>query len=224
MSAALLVVLAVTAGANVPAAGPTGDDGNLALREDRVVARRLLERLESRQAAATDIVARFVQSYRSGLMGREVVESGRVTIKRPGRMRWEYQKPEKKLFVSDGHTFYFYVPEDKQVIVQEQDEKRSLAGRLLTGEGGLLGEFDATLDEPLEEGVYRVRLVPRHEDADLERAFVDVEPTGRLRGVEIEDVQGNRTHFQFEDIRENTGASDRLFHFEVPPGVEVIQG
>jgi outer membrane lipoprotein carrier protein len=215
MSAALLVVLAVAAGANVPAAGST-DDG--------VVARRLLERLESRQAAATDIVARFVQSYRSGLMGREVVESGRVTIKRPGRMRWEYQKPEKKLFVSDGHTFYFYVPEDKQVIVQEQDNKRSLAGRLLTGAGGLLDEFEATLDEPLEEGVYRVRLVPRHEDADLERAFVDVEPTGRLRGVEIEDVQGNTTHFQFEDIREDTGASDRLFHFEVPPGVEVIQG
>jgi outer membrane lipoprotein carrier protein len=207
----LALVLAASAG------GPGSED-------DAAFARRLIERLEVRQAAARDVVARFVQSYRSGMLGREVVESGKVTIKRPGRMRWEYQEPEKKLFVSDGRTFYFYVPEDRQVIVQEQDDQRSLAGRLLTGQGGLLDEFDVALDEPLEEGVFRVRLTPRKPGAEIERGFVDLEPAGRLRGVLIEDVQGNRTRFSFEDVQENTGVPDRLFHFEIPPGVEVIQG
>jgi outer membrane lipoprotein carrier protein len=139
-------------------------------------------------------------------------------------MRWEYQEPEKKLFVSDGKTFYFYVPEDRQVIVQEQDPQRSLAARLLSGGQGLLEEFEASLDEPLEDGVLRVRLVPRHPDAELERAFIDVEPSGVIRSILLEDVQGNRTRFRFEDIRENTGLSDRLFRFQVPSGVEVIQG
>ena len=158
------------------------------------------------------------------MLGREVVERGVVSIKRPGRMRWEYKDPEAKLFVSDGRTFYFYVPADRQVVVSEQDAERSLAGRLLSGRGGLLEEFDASLEEPLEEGVLRVKLVPRREQPDVERAFLDVEPSGRIRSILLEDVQGNRTRFRFEGVRENTGLPDKLFRFEVPAGVEVIRG
>jgi outer membrane lipoprotein carrier protein len=139
-------------------------------------------------------------------------------------MRWEYKDPEPKLFVSDGRTFYFYVPADRQVIVAEQDVERSLAGRLLSGRGGLLDEFEASLDEPPEEGVVRLKLVPRRAQAEVERAFVDAEPTGRVRAILIEDAQGNRTRFRFEAVRENTGLGDRLFRFEVPSGVEVIRG
>jgi outer membrane lipoprotein carrier protein len=214
MSLVPLLVLLLAAGANAPA-GAAGDDA---------IARHLVERLEQVNARAPGLVARFVQSYRSGLLGRAVVEKGRVSVKRPGRMRWEYESPERKLFISDGKTFYFYVPEDHQVIIQEQDDERSLAARLLGGEGGLLEEFTATLDEPDEEGVLRVRLVPRRADADLARAFVDVEPSGRLRSVLVEDVQGGRTSFRFEDLREKAGLPDALFRFEIPSGVEVIHG
>lgn len=191
---------------------------------DADLARGLLRRVEERHAATADLVARFSQSYRSGLLGREVVERGVVSVKRPGRMRWEYKHPEPKLFVSDGRTFYFYVPADKQVIVAKQDDERSLAGRLLSGKGGLLDEFEPTLEEPLEEGVLRLKLTPRRQQPDVERAFVDVEPSGRIRSILLEDMQGNRTRFRFENVRENTGLPDRLFRFEVPPGVEVIHG
>ena len=169
-------------------------------------------------------MARFSQSYRSGLIGREITERGVVQIKAPGRMRWEYKDPESKLFVTDGRSFYFYVPADRQVVVSEQDARHSLAARLLSGKGGLLDEFEASLDEPLEEGVLRLRLVPRQPQADLERAVVDVEPRGRIRGILLEDLQGNRTRFRFENVRENTGLQDHLFRFDVPKGVEVIRG
>ena len=191
---------------------------------DEAAAASLLRRVEDRHARTADLVARFSQSYRSGMLGREVVERGTVSIKRPGRMRWDYEDPEKKTFVSDGKTFYFYVPADKQVIVSEQDEQRSLAGRLLSGRGGLTGEFAASIEAPLEEGVVRLKLVPRREQADVERAFVDIEPSGRVRSLQLEDAQGNRTRFRFEKVRENTGLKDELFRFEVPPGVEVIRG
>lgn len=215
-SLVLPVVLAVA-----QAAAPVAPAGAAA---DARLARSVLRRVEERHARTSDLVARFSQSYRSGLLGREVVEHGLVSIKRPGRMRWEYKDPEPKLFVSDGRTFYFYVPADKQVIVSEQDEQRSLAARLLSGRGGLADEFDASMDEPLEEGVLRVRLVPRHEQPDVQRAFVDVEPSGRIRSILLEDVQGNRTRFRFESVRENTGVKDDQFRFTVPPGVEVIRG
>jgi outer membrane lipoprotein carrier protein len=216
MRAALFVtVLAVLAPA--PPASPGTDS-------DAELARGLVRKVEEHHARTADLVARFTQSYRSGMLKREVVERGVVSVKRPGRMRWEYKDPEAKLFVSDGKTFYFYVPADRQVVVSEQDAERSLAGRLLSGRGGLLEEFDASLDEPLEEGVLRVRLVPRRAQPDVERAFVDVEPTGRVRSILLQDVQGNRTRFRFESVRENTGLPDKLFRFEVPAGVEVIHG
>ncbi len=187
-------------------------------------ARGLVRAIEQHHARTTDMVARFTQSYRSGMLGREIVERGTVSIKRPSRMRWEYKDPEPKLFVSDGRTFYFYVPADKQVVVSEQDEGRSLAARLLTRPGGILDEFEASLEEPLEEGVLRLRLQPREPQADVERATVDAEPGGRIRSVLLEDAQGNRTRFRFEDVRENTGLADGLFRFEPPKGVEVIRG
>jgi outer membrane lipoprotein carrier protein len=191
---------------------------------DADLARSILRRIEERQARTADLVGRFTQSYRSGMLGREVVERGIVSIKRPGRMRWEYKDPEPKLFVSDGRTFYFYVPADRQVIVSEQDTQRSLAARLLSGRGGLADEFDVSLEEPPEEGVVRLKLVPRQEQADLTRAHVDAETTGRIRSILIEDQQGNRTRYRFENVRENTGLDDRLFRFEVPKGVEVVRG
>ncbi len=212
MNTAVFVVAVLAVGASPP------------IDPDPGLAETLVKRMEARHARTKDLVARFVQSYRSGLLGRELVERGTVSIKRPGRMRWEYKDPEEKLFISDGETFYFYVPEDRQVIVFQQDEQRSLAARLLFGRGGLLEEFEATMDEPWDEGVLRVRLTPREENAEIERAYIDLEPSGLVRSILLEDIQGNRTRFRFEEIRENTGLSDRLFRFEIPSGVDVIRG
>jgi outer membrane lipoprotein carrier protein len=194
------------------------------VQEGSASARGLVRAIEEHNARTADLVARFTQSYRSGVLGREIVERGIVRVKRPGRMRWEYQEPESKLFVSDGRTFYFYVPADRQVVVSEQDPRHSLAARLLSGASGLLEEFQASLEEPLEPGVMRLRLVPRQPEADVESATVDAEPGGRIRGVLLHDLQGNRTRFRFEDVRENSGLADRLFRFEIPKGVEVIRG
>lgn len=193
-------------------------------RADDRLAESLLQRLEDRAARTSDLVARFRQSYRSSMLGREVSERGVVSIKRPGRMRWEYLDPERKLFISDGRSFYFYVPADKQVIVSEQDVRHSLAARLLFGRGGLRQEFQPSLEEPLEEGVVRLKLVPRREQPDVALAFVDMEPQGQVRSIQLDDVQGNRTIFRFERLRENAGLEDSLFRFEVPKGVEVIRG
>ena len=93
MRAAPLTILLALLGPAAPSAAPGPDTGT---------ARGLVERLEAHHARTTDLVARFTQSYRSGMLGREVVERGVLSVKRPGRMRWEYKDPEEKLFVSDG--------------------------------------------------------------------------------------------------------------------------
>jgi outer membrane lipoprotein carrier protein len=178
--------------------------------------------VEEHHRRTRDLVARFTQTYRSGLLRREVVERGRLSLKKPGRMRWDYEAPEKKTFVSDGRRFYFYVPADRQVIVKEQSDERSLPAQLLSG-GEILAHFEVAL-EPAGEGFSRLRLTPRREDPDLVRAFLSLDADARIRAVEIEDAQGSLSRFEFEEVRENVGVKDALFEFEVPRGVEVVEG
>ncbi len=182
----------------------------------------MVHRIEARHRSLHDLTARFTQSYRSGVLGREVVERGVVSIKPPGRMLWEYRDPEKKTFVSDGKTFYFYVPADRQVIVREQAGERGVLSRLLSGQE-ILDQFEAGL-ESQASGRPRLRLTPRRPDPDVERVYIEADDQDQISRLEVVDLQGNRSRFEFEGIRVNVGLSDRLFHFEVPRGVEVVSG
>jgi outer membrane lipoprotein carrier protein len=186
-------------------------------------ATEVARRVEERARSARDLEARFVQSYRSESLGREVVERGTLRLKRPGRMRWDYDAPDEKTFVSDGKTFFFYVPADKQVIVREQGGNQGLVSRLLSEQGRILEPFEPSL-ETAANGMLRLRLSPRVPDPELDRAFLSVDPEYRIRSIEIVDVQGNRSRFDFDAIRENVGLSDKLFRFDIPRGVEVISG
>src|SRR5882724_8214262 len=85
---------------------------------DRSAAQGVVRLIEERHAGTGDLTARFVQVYRSGLLGREA-----------------------KTFVSDGRHFYFYVPADRQVVVRSQDDERSIPSLLLSGKGDILGQF-----------------------------------------------------------------------------------
>ena len=195
----------------------------LAPAAPKTAAEFLAKRIEERQRVTPDLAARFTQTYRSGPLGRTLVERGEVKVKRPGRMLWEYKTPEKKTFVSDGQKFYFYVPADKQVIVRDQDPGRSLPALLLSGKGDLLSEFVASL-ETGPPGRSRLKLVPRAPDPEIAQVFLEVDGEHRIRRIEVEDAQGSKSAFDFDDIRENLGLSDRTFRFEVPRGVEVIAG
>ena len=96
--------------------------------------RRMVRALEDRYHSANTLKAVFLERYSEG--GRVVrVESGTVYFSRPGRMRWEYESPEPKLFVADGRTVWFYVPADRTVsrakMKESEDWRTPLA--LLTG-------------------------------------------------------------------------------------------
>lgn len=183
----------------------------------------LARRIDARQAGVRDLTARFVQSYRSGVLGREVTERGTLSIKKPGRMRWEYREPEKKLFVSDGRKFFFYVPADKQVIVKEQEAGEQGVAAVVLGGGRILDSFQAFAEEPLA-GRQRLRLVPKKADADVQRVYLDVDADARVVAIEVWDAQGGHSRFQFEGVKENVGLGDDGFRFQPPAGVEVVTG
>src|SRR6185312_9446511 len=70
--------------------------------------KKLASAVDSRYNSLQTFTAEFVETY-SGT-GTTRTESGTLSLKRPGKMRWDYREPSQKLFLSDGKTAYFYVP------------------------------------------------------------------------------------------------------------------
>lgn len=185
-------------------------------------ARALLARFDERSLKIRDFTAKFTQTYRSGALGRAITETGTVKVKRPSRMRFEYATPEKKLFVADGDSYYFYVPRDKQVMVQNQRGDRRATARILA-EGKLLDHFDCTGEEADPLG-RKLILVPKDGDknADVTRVAVVLDASLRLLALEIRDAEGSTSRLVFDGFKENVGLKDAEFRFDVPRGVEVI--
>lgn len=205
-------------------ATPSGASGSRELTVDEVVSR-----VQSHYDQIRDFEADFRQRYERRVLGKTLEESGQVWVKKPGRMRWEYRQPEEKLFVTDGSKSYFYLPEENQVMVSRAPQgamsfSSSSPFALLAGRSRLEETFVAMpSDAPPQLGGVMLELLPREPQQEFERVELEIDPsTGRVVRVVLLDGQGNRTDFQFDNVRENRGLPESLFQFQIPPGVEVL--
>src|SRR5690349_9312341 len=105
--------------------------------------------VQKKYDAIRDFSADFVHAYEGGALRKQVTERGRMMIKKPGKMRWEYTTPEEKLFVSDGLKMYSYLPQDRQVIVSTipRGDDASTPTLFLAGRGNLTRDFSPSLVE-----------------------------------------------------------------------------
>ena len=119
--------------------------------------------LQRKYDSIKDFTASFTQAYEGGVLRRKASESGTVSVKKPGKMRWDYTSPEKKLFVSDGQTMFLYFPNEKQVMknaVPGQDQATS-AVLFLMGKGNITRDFNVRWAEGGSDTTYRLRLDPK---------------------------------------------------------------
>lgn len=210
----LLACLAVTAMTSAPAlAQPAGDE--------------LARAIQSHYQQVRDFTATFEQAYVGGALKRRSVEKGTVAIRKPGRMRWDYESPEKKLFIADGTRMYFYVPADKQVRVSAMPE----AGRVPTPILFLAGRGDLLRDFTVEEvqapasaaGTRALRLRPVRQEQEYETLTLVVDAASLAwRQLIVVDGQGGTSTFTFTNLRENVGVADSRFVFSMPKGVDVV--
>jgi outer membrane lipoprotein carrier protein len=188
----------------------------------------MAQALQRKYDAVRDFSADFVHTYEGGVLKRKLTERGRVQVKKPGRMRWDYEAPEKKLFVSDGVRMYFYVPADKQVIVSPvpADAEAATPALFLAGKGRLATEFTPSfVDLPagLPAGSRTLKLVPKSKQTDYDWLVLAVDPTTlAIRGLMTVDAQGGTSTFAFTNLKENVGLEDSEFTFKPPRGVEVV--
>jgi outer membrane lipoprotein carrier protein len=150
-----------------------------------------------------------------------------MLIKKPGKMRWEYSAPERKVFVSDGLKLYSYLPDDKQVIVSSVPKGQATTPALfLAGQGDLTRDFtvsDTAAPKGTAAGTRALKLVPRTPQPDFEALTLSLDPaTLTLRGIESIDAQGGTSSFLFTNLKENVGLTDKEFAFAIPRGVDVV--
>lgn len=186
---------------------------------------QLAARVQQRYDTIRDFEGDFVQTYQGGLLRTKTTERGTVAIKRPGRMRWVYTRPERKEFVSDGNRLYSYLPADKQVIVGRVPDQQTTPALFLAGRGNLVRDFTPSFTElpDAAPGLLGLKLVPKRTDPEIEWLLLGVDPASfQIRHLVAGDRQGGRSTFAFSNLKENRNLSDTLFAFQIPRGVDVI--
>jgi len=172
--------------------------------------------------------AAFTETYRGSGMDR--VESGTLWLKKPGKMRWEYRSPREKLFVSDGKTAWFYVPEDGQARKESAKKLEDIRSPLafLLGKTKLEKELKglslAPDIEPLQAEDLVLRGVPEGVSDQITEIVLEITPQRTILRIIIHDVDGAATEYQFSDQKEDIAVADSRFQFKPPAGTEVVDG
>lgn len=189
-----------------------------------------------RQAAATidaryngmkSLRAEFTEVYSGGGVRRS--ERGTLWIKKPGKMRWDYSSPQKKVFLTDGATAWFYVPGERQARrtpLKKLDDLRSplryLLGRTKLDKE-LRGLSLAPDVQPETAGDVVLRGIPVGMEDRISQVLLESDGQGFLRRIVLEELDGSRTEFRLENQQENVPVSNSEFNFQPPAGVEVLQ-
>lgn len=206
----------------------------------------LVALFEARYRSAHTLRATFLERYTEN--GRVVrVEAGTAYFRRPGKMRWEYESPEKNLFLVDGKMAWFYVPADHTATrvpaKVSTDWRTPLA--LLAGEmkvSRVCNRVQPATEEKLESpdnvmlscelrGADDKALAPDSakttKGADVHGEtvlFEIVKKTGDLVGVVVRDPGGVGIEFHFANWEQDPQVAESLFRFSAPPGVAIVNG
>jgi outer membrane lipoprotein carrier protein len=197
-------------------------------------AKSIAQAFEGHYRRTKTIAGYFLEKYTSG--GSSLVaESGTVYFEKPGRMRWDYDSPEKKMFLVDGKNVWYYVPADhtaSRTSVKESSDWRTplalLAGKVdlerLCGSLTLADPAKKDTDEKADSGEDTVLVCgPRKADENVfTKVTLEVNAQYQLVRLNIEQPGDIQTEFRFGDWHENVAIEESKFHFEPPRGVAIV--
>ncbi len=224
-----VIALAVVSGSGTWAAAqteaaPAGDP-----------ARNVAAAVQAFYDQTKDVSAIFHQTYVNKLYQRTDRSSGRVVFKKPGMMRWDYDKPNGKVIASNGKRLVVFEPGedgDKGQVVEQEISQAQLpqAMAFLMGTGKLERDFDFRLLDAQREGYATgdvLELRPKQPTPHYDRILFYVERTPALRGLVrrllIIDANGNRNRFDFSGLKFNVGTADQPFNYRAPEGARRVQ-
>ncbi len=198
---------------------------NAAADADSAALSKILDGIEKRYAGQ-GFTARFFQESMLKAMQISDTAEGNLTVKRPGKMRWEYTIPDSQTIITDGQSMWIYRPSDNQVMVGKAPD--FFAG----GKGaGFLSDirqirksFTVKVQKAENDAYHRLRLVPKKASADLAEVILSVDKNSfQVDQVLTYNTYGDETHIVLSDYQFNLAPQEKLFKFEIPEGVDVVR-
>ena len=180
------------------------------------------QRLKAFLAKASTLQADFtqVQVDEKGNLGKR--SNGVFYLQRPGKFRWNYQKPFNQEIVSGGGKVWFYDKDLEQVTARKLDQAiGSTPALLLTGEVPIEKNFTIQ-NQSDEEGIAILKLIPKSEESGFKYVQIGLE-NDTLVGMELSDNFGQLTRIYFSNLKTGGRLDPALFSFKPPAGVDVFE-
>jgi len=166
-----------------------------------------------------DLEAKFSQTYTYAGFGRRQVSSGTLRVKKPGMMRWDYEKPLRKTIAVKGARLVQWEPEENQAYVDEKFDASAMSAAVtfLLGKGDLAREFDLSVDD-----LGALVLKPKAADPRVESIALTVAEDGAVTATRVVDGSGNVNELKFSGVKRNVGLPDSAFEVKLPKDVRRI--
>jgi outer membrane lipoprotein carrier protein len=199
-----------------------------ASEQNNLTVNQILENVENKYNHSK-FRADFIQNSFLKTMDITDSASGKVYIKYPGKMRWEYEKPNRQIYITDGENLWVYRPEDNQVQIGKAPEffKGGKGASFLSDIRLIRQKFDISLEQgPPEESdlFHHLKLIPREKTLDITEVHLTIsKKTYNVLQVMTLDYYGNENRIDLLNFAFGVDIDDSLFSFTVPQGVDVIQ-
>jgi outer membrane lipoprotein carrier protein len=183
----------------------------------------LLKGVETRYNKAKTLQVLFHEDYTPQGRPRRS-ESGTLQLRKPGRMRWEYDQPKGKLFIGDGKYLWLYTPDEnkaERMKMQESDDMRAPLAFLL-GKLNFEKEFRNVQAKP-EGADQRITAEPRTDNLPYSNVEFLVAPDHHIKMVKVIGFDRSIIEFRFDQEQIDPPLDDKLFRFQVPKGVTVVE-
>jgi outer membrane lipoprotein carrier protein len=165
--------------------------------------------------------ARFAQMVLDKNLKPLQQAQGVMQFSRPGKFRWDYQKPYEQVIVGDGTRLWIYDKDLNQVTVRKLDRALGATpAALLAGSNELERDFTLRNLGP-EKGLDWLEAVPKSRDTVFERIRMGFGKSG-LEAMELRDQFGQVTVISFADVERNPKLAAEVFRFTPPKGADVI--
>lgn len=183
----------------------------------------LLKGVEQRYNKAKTLQVLFKEVYTPPGKARRT-ESGILMLRKPGKMRWVYSQPAGKLFISDGKWLWLYTPEEKRAEKMKFKETDDLRAPLAF----LLGKLDfdkefRNLQGHAEGNGMRITAEPKTDNLPYSAVEFLVGPGSVIKEVKVTTFDKAILQFTFDQERLDPALDAKLFTFQVPKGVELVE-
>ena len=183
--------------------------------------------LQKKLGSIKSFSANFIQATQDSLGNTLQSVEGFMQVAKPGKLRWKTEGIYEQLVVSDGQSLWIYDADLEQVSIKNMDNRLSETPALLLGGDISAIDDDFIISQLPSDSQLLYVLQPKDTSQlfdSLELTFNSLHKDQPLTEMVIRDASGQVTLISFNNVSNNPKLDDTLFTFDIPKGVDVIDG